>query len=173
MLEALRRTVRVRTVVLDFGGLEYHFQGRFARFLKTSKRWPEVTNLSVTAGGKYTEIIANHWLQGGLSTPPRVTWYSQLPFRAMSNDAGQLTRVYLGLFQTVIGTRDSPSSLMGPWLKGKLCNQLEWFVLGRHGSWITVGSFNRILEAAWLVCTLRYHLRHHSGILTDRIGWWY
>ncbi|RSL96266.1 hypothetical protein CEP52_011582 [Fusarium oligoseptatum] len=150
ILESLRRTVRVRTVILDFKTLASKTQERFVNSLKASSGWPEVTTLSVTAFCRHTETIAKHWLPGhidGLS--PRdttdsssISWNTPMPFGAMKNRAGQLTRMYLGHGLLAIQTKGALSIILEPWVGEKVCKGLEWFVVGYFDTWHKVFPLN-------------------------------
>ncbi|KAM6530577.1 hypothetical protein FSOLCH5_000071 [Fusarium solani] len=143
ILEGLRRTAQVRTVVLDLDNLAYGLQERFVNSLKASPGWPEVTTLSVTAIGRYTESIVNYWLPVNVNY--RAPWdinnsdtlirYSTMPFSAMSNRTGQLTRMYLGHNLLVIQTRANLPGLLKPWVGEKVRKQLEWLVMGYFDKW--------------------------------------
>ncbi|WAO82942.1 Hypothetical protein NCS54_00012000 [Fusarium falciforme] len=143
ILEGLRRTARVRTVVLDLDNLAHGLQERFIMSLKASPGWPEVTNLSVTTTGRYAESIVNHWLPDSVNcrapwdrnTLGALTRHSTMPFRAMSNGAGQLTRMYLGHNLLVIRTRANLPCLLTPWVGEEVRKQLEWLVIGYFDAW--------------------------------------
>lgn len=143
ILEGLRRTARVRIIALNLEHLADGLQERFVISLKASSGWPVVTSLSVTAIGRYTESIVNHWLPDSvnyrnpwdMNHPGSLTRYSTMPFRAMSNRAGQLARMYLGHNLLVIHTRAHLPVLLTPWVGEEVRKQLEWFVIGYFDKW--------------------------------------
>jgi hypothetical protein len=166
ILEGLRRTAQVRTVVLDLDNLAYGLQERFVNSLKASPGWPEVTTLSVTAIGRYTESIVNYWLPVNVNY--RAPWdinnsdtlirYSTMPFSAMSNRTGQLTRMYLGHNLLVIQTRANLPGLLKPWVGEKVRKQLEWLVMGYFDKWhkpfLSHRTLNTVSDSEQLVCIL-------------------
>lgn len=138
ILEGLRRSARVRTIALDLELFADGLQERFVNSLKASPGWPKVTTLSVTAIGRYTESIVNHWLPDSVNYrnpwhtnhPGARTRYRTMPFRAMSNRAGQLTRMHLGHDLLVIQSRVHLPILLTPWVGEEARKRLEWFVIG-------------------------------------------
>ncbi|RSL64328.1 hypothetical protein CEP54_004816 [Fusarium duplospermum] len=161
ILEGLRRTARVRTIVLDLNTMAYALQERLANSLKASSGWPEVTTLRVTASGRDAEIIAHHWLPShfnypapwGITVSGTMTGYSSVPFRAMKNRAGQLTRLYLGYNLLVIETMASVPGLLTPWVGEEVCKELEWFVMRRFSKWsktFRLGTLNSVSDSEQL-----------------------
>lgn len=166
ILEGLRRTARVRAIALNLEDLAYVLQERFVISLKASPGWSQVTTLSVTAIGGFTESIVNHWLPDNdnyrapwvTNNPGTMTRYSTMPFRAMSNRAGQLTRMYLGHNLLVIQTRANLPDLLTPWVGEEVRTQLEWLVTGYFDKWHKPYRSHRILnnvsDSEQLVCIL-------------------
>ncbi|EEU44044.1 uncharacterized protein NECHADRAFT_74053 [Fusarium vanettenii 77-13-4] len=142
ILESLWRTIRVRTIDLDFAALQYVFQSRFIKLLETSPRWPDITNLNITGYGNVMAGIFNYWLLEGIKKDRETTWFSTLECRAMSNRAGQLVKLYLGHYQFVIQTRNSLPNLLAPWIGKKAFETLEWFVVSDRTLW-HIPSYNR------------------------------